>query len=216
MQDLCPNCCGLSAGNSRIDIIMIRKNSLFCKLIRIKSSSKALFDSFMDGFSPEMETCPSCGASHSCQFHASYDRNLIDFISGRTIYHTIKVQRVVCTCGHTLAILPDLIIPYSTYGLLFILRVISEYILHLHTVEDICLRFSISHSMLYRWCALFLQHKELWLGVLTSMETSPLSFLKYICTLPAFSTFAASFARISMVSFLQSHANPAHYRQTFL
>ena len=31
---------------------MIRENSLFCKLIRIKSSSKALFGSFMAGFRP--------------------------------------------------------------------------------------------------------------------------------------------------------------------
>ena len=57
---------------------MIRKNSLFCKLTRIKSSSKSLFDSFMAGFRPEMESCPVCGASHSCTTHASYERNLID------------------------------------------------------------------------------------------------------------------------------------------
>ena len=58
---------------------MIRKNSLFYKLIRIKSSSKLLFDSFMAGFRPEMESCPVCRASHSCTTHASYERNLIDF-----------------------------------------------------------------------------------------------------------------------------------------
>ena len=65
---------------------MIRKNSLFYKLIRIKSSSKLLFDSFMAGFRPEMESCPVCGASHSCTTHASYERNLIDFIQGRPVY----------------------------------------------------------------------------------------------------------------------------------
>ena len=98
---------------------MIRKNSLFYKLIRIKSSSKLLFDSFMAGFRPEMESCPVCGASHSCTTHASYERNLIDFIQGRPVYHTIKVIRVICSCGHTHAILPDLIIPYNTYGVFF-------------------------------------------------------------------------------------------------
>ena len=98
---------------------MIRKNSLFYKLIRIKSSSKLLFDSFMAGFRPEMESCPVCRASHSCTTHASYERNLIDFIQGRPVYHTIKVIRVICSCGHTHAILPDLIIPYNTYGVFF-------------------------------------------------------------------------------------------------
>ncbi len=39
---------------------MIRENSRFCKLIRIKTSSKALFDSFMDGFRPELQICPCC------------------------------------------------------------------------------------------------------------------------------------------------------------
>ena len=37
---------------------MIRENSLFCKLIRIKNSSKALFGSFMAGFRPKLQTCP--------------------------------------------------------------------------------------------------------------------------------------------------------------
>lgn len=168
----------------------------------------------MAGFDPEMETCPYCGASHSCHTHASYERNLIDFISGRTVYHSVRVQRVICSCGHTHAILPDLIIPYSTYGLLFILRVIAEYLLHLHTVEHLCLRFGISHSMLYRWYALFLEHKELWLGILSSTGTAGFSFLKHTVLLPVFSDFASDFYMMTARSFLQSHANPALYRQT--
>ena len=34
---------------------MIRKNALFCKIIRIKTSSKSLFLSFMQDFTPELE-----------------------------------------------------------------------------------------------------------------------------------------------------------------
>ena len=194
---------------------MIRKNSLFCKLIRIKSSSKLLFDSFMAGFLPEKETCPYCGASHSCHSHDSYDRNLIDFISGRPVYHTVFICRVICrSCGHTHAILPDLIIPYSTYGLFFILRVIAEYLIGRYTVEQLCSRFDISHSMLYRWYSLFLSYKQDWLGMLTSTETSAFTFLKSLCRVPAFSAFASAFVLHTSVSFLQSHRNPAPYRQT--
>ena len=193
---------------------MIRKNSLFCKLIRIKSSSKSLFDSFMAGFHPEMEPCPVCGASHSCTAHASYERNLIDFIQGRPVYHTIKVVRVICSCGHTHAILPDLIIPYNTYGVFFILRVIAEYLLHRHSIEHLCARFSITHSMLYRWYGLFLENKSLWLGVLRSAESAPSAFLASITRELPFSSFASGFILKTSVSFLQSHANPAHYRQT--
>lgn len=194
---------------------MIRKNSLFCKLIRIKSSSKSLFDSFMAGFLPEKETCPYCGASHTCLSHASYDRNLIDFISGRPVYHTVCICRVICkNCGHTHAILPDLIIPYSTYGLLFILRAIAEYLTGRYTVGQLCSRFDISHSMLYRWYSLFLSHKQEWLGMLTSAGTSSFAFLKSLCRIPEFSAFASLFVLHTSFSFLQSHWNPAPYRQT--
>lgn len=193
---------------------MIRKNSLFCKLIRIKTSSKILFEHFMAGFRADLETCPYCGASHKCCDHASYERNLIDFISGRPVYHKVSVSRVICSgCGHTHAILPDLIIPYSTYGIFFILRVIAEYLMHRTSVEQLCLRFDISHSMLYRWFSLFLEHRSLWLGVLASSETKAFSFLTGIVS-QEYSRFSAAFTLLTSFSFLQSHRNPADYRQT--
>ena len=169
----------------------------------------------MASFLPEKETCPYCGASHTCHSHASYDRNLIDFISGRPVYHSVCICRVICgSCGHTHAILPDLIIPYTTYGLFFILRVIAEYLTGRYTVEQLCSRFDISHSMLYRWYSLFLSHKQEWLGMLTSTETSSFAFLKSLCRIPAFSAFSSTFVLHTSVSFLQSHRNPAPYRQT--
>ena len=193
---------------------MIKKNSLFCKLIRVKSSSRNLFDQFMTEFRPELETCPFCGVNHECSLHASYDRNLIDFISGKPVYHRITVTRVICSsCEHTHAILPDLIIPYSTYGIFFILRVIAEYLMHRTSIEKLCLRFSITHSMLYRWYQLFLEHKSLWLGILSSAETSAFSFLKHLAA-QDYSVFSESFILLTSFSFLQAHRNPASYRQT--
>ena len=169
----------------------------------------------MASFRPEKVTCPYCGASHTCQFHASYDRNLIDFISGRPVYHEICICRVICgSCGHTHAILPDLVIPYSTYGLFFILRVIAEYLTGRNTVGQLCSRFDISHSMLYRWLELFDSHKRDWLGALTSVEVSSMDFLWHLCSAPAFSDLASAFVLLTSVSFLQSHRNPAPYRQT--
>lgn len=192
---------------------MIRKNALFCKLIRIKTSSKALFDSFMKGFRPELQTCPCCGAKGSCRIHAYYDRSLVDFMDGAPVRHSLCILRLVCSCGHTHAILPDFIIPYSTYGLFFILRVMAEYFLHLTTVEKLCERFSITSGQLRRFLMLFHLHKEEWLGLLASMETSPLSFLKALLLKPAYSDFASAFVRRFAASFLQSHKNPAPYCQ---
>ena len=192
---------------------MIRENPLFCKLIRIKSSSKALFGSFMAGFRPELQTCPCCGARGACRIHACYDRSLVDFISGAPVCHSLCIMRLICTCGHTHAILPDFIIPYSGYGLFFLLRVLAEYFLRLSTVERLCERFSITLSQLRRWLKLFRVQKEEWLGALSSMETSGLSFLRDLATEPAYSDFASAFVRRFAKSFLQSHRNPAPYCQ---
>ena len=192
---------------------MIRENSLFCKLIRIKTSSKELFDSFMAGFRPESQTCPCCGAKGSCTVHAYYDRSLIDFIQGRPVRHSLCILRLACSCGHTHAILPDFIIPYSTYGLFFILRVLAEYFLRPASVERLCERFLITQKQLYHWLGLFRRQKEEWMGVLSSMETSGLSFLKELLKMPGYSDFSCAFVRCFAVSFLQSHKNPADYCQ---
>lgn len=90
------------------------------------------------------------------------------------VYGVAEIKRVRCvSCGHTHAILPDYIVPYTSYSLLFILRVLAGHFLGLGSVEQLCRRYSISVSMLYQWKALFLTHKEIWLGALEDMEVSP-------------------------------------------
>ena len=167
----------------------------------------------MDDFRPELQTCPCCGAKGSCWIHAYYDRSLVDFMGGRSVRHSLCILRLICSCGHTHAILPDFIIPYSGYGLFFLLRVLAEYFLRLSTVERLCERFSVTLSQLRRWLLLFQVQKEEWLGVLSSMETSGLSFLKSLSTQTAYSDFASTFVRRFAKSFLQSHKNPAPYCQ---
>ena len=107
----------------------------------------------------------------------------------------------------------NFIIPYSDYGLFFILRVLAEYFLRLSTVEGLCERFSITLSQLHRWLDLFRVQKEEWLGALSSMEASGLSFLKALLTQAVYSDFASAFVRRFAKSFLQSHKNPAPYCQ---
>ncbi|XCP84078.1 DUF6431 domain-containing protein [Roseburia hominis] len=167
----------------------------------------------MDGFRPELQTCPCCGAKGACSVHAYYERSLADFVGGKPVWHSLCILRLVCSCGHTHAILPDFIIPYSSYGLFFILRVLAEYFLRLASVEKICARFCINQNQLYHWLSLFKKQKEEWLGLLSSRESSGLSFLKGLFRMPAYSGFASGFVRRFSVSFLQSHRNPAAYCQ---
>lgn len=201
----CPCACGLWYST----ILMIRKNALFCKLIRIKKSSKVLFESYMASFCPEREACPICGSSGNCHIHAYYGRRIIDFIHGKPVLQEITVLRLVCeSCGHTHAVLPDMLIPYSGYGLFFILRVLAEAFLGRSSVEALCERFRITRNQFYQWKQLFSRHKQEWLGMLEHSETSGLDFLLGIARLPEYSLFSGRFAVQTASSFLQSHRNP--------
>lgn len=164
----------------------------------------------MKDFQPDLEICPFCKSKGNCHNQGLYKRNLIDFICGRVDdSETISISRIKCkSCGHTHAILPDVIVPYASYSLLFILRAIAEYLTHLHTVEYLTERFGISHSLLYKWLHMYEEHKALWLGALDNKEISDRTFLKMLCLLDDFSYFSIDFLRLISTSFLQHHANP--------
>ena len=189
---------------------MIRKFSLFCKLIHIKTSSDSLFSTFMDSYSHSLQECPSCHSKGNLIPHGFYRRNIIDFTDGKTTYRKISVKRFKCkSCGHTHALLPDIIVPYSQYSLFFLLRVLGVYFLHLKTVSEIFHMYAINPSMLYRWKALFLCHMADWLPLLERLESSPFAFLKLLCFQEDFSIFFSKpFFQKTGISFLQSHQNP--------
>ncbi len=158
--------------------------------------------------------CPACGSRGNCAAHASYTRSLIEYESGKVVYHRVKIRRVRCgSCGHTHAILPEHIVPYSTYSLLFILRVLAGHFLRLGTVEQLCRRYAISPSMLYQWKALFLEHKAVWLGVLKDAETTSDEFIRQLLVLPSWSSdFGKPFWLKTARSFLQGHRDAACFR----
>lgn len=188
---------------------MIRKNSLFCKLFLKKNSSKSLFENFMSLVKPELETCPVCKSAGNLRIHCYYKRYLTDFIGDKTVRREISVLRLSCdSCGSTHAILPDIIIPYCSYSLFFILRVLAEYFLHLRTIEQLCERFSITSKQFYKWLSLWKKHKEQWLGFLENLELSDKGFLFSLCQMDRTSDFTSCFVRTFAFSFLQSHANP--------
>ena len=158
---------------------MIRKNSLFCNIFRTKTSSKFIFDSYMEHFRPELETCPICGTKGSCHVHDYYGRTLIDFHAGKRTTSSLCIQRVL-----------------------------AEYFSKLSTVERICEKYDISVNLLRKWLSLWHIHKQHWLGVLTDMETSSISFMQYLAALESYSAYSMEFVRQTSHSFLQCHKNP--------
>jgi len=154
------------------------------------------------------EVCPTCGAKHLCSFHSSYNRDMIVIENNSVICHNVSIPRVICSsCGHTHALLPDVLIPYGSYSLLFILRVLRLYFLHSYTVTELCSIYSISISTLYAWVHLFHKQKTLWLGVLSDLETSSLSYLSLLINTPS---FPVDFFQAFHFSFLQQYRFTTH------
>lgn len=160
-------------------------------------------------FKPELETCPVCESTGNLQIHSYYKRYLIEFIDIRIVRHEITITRLQCdSCGSTHAVLPDFIIPYCSYSLFFILRVLGSYFLHLCSVEKLCENFSITLKQLYKWITLFHTHKAQWLGFLEDLEVSSRTFLFRLGEMEHYSDFASGFVSMFSFSFLQAHATP--------
>lgn len=191
---------------------MIRKNLLKFKLNLKNHSSSSILSAFMKGFHADREQCPSCGARGFCHIFAWYKRWVIDIVDDKPACLELKICRVICSCGHTHAVLPDSLIPYNQYSLPFILYVLRLYFWHSMTVEEICAAFEITHSMLYRWKKTFATHQFWWTAFKHLEKASSSSFLDGILKTEPFTEFTSGFLQAFLYSFLQTHANPANCR----
>lgn len=162
-------------------ILMIRLFSVFCKLNDIKYSDKKWFETALKSAPKAGRRCPHCSAKGCLRSFGRYNRYLVEWDGHSQITGILSVPRFICdSCGHTHAILPSCIVPYRSYSLRFLLIVLRSYFTRSCSVEQICCRYGITVSMLYRWLHLFLQQKELWLGVLESMAASSAVFIDSI------------------------------------
>ena len=184
---------------------MIRVFSLFCKLNLINLSAYDAFLRAMTVINIHDHPCPFCSCAHpDWQKHASYERYLISYECGRSVTYIIVVIRYRClSCGHTHAVLPEHLIPYSSYSLPFILAVLRDYYTRPVTVEILCSEYDISVSTLYAWHKLFLSHKKLWLGLLEDYISSPDTFVSELFPIPS-GQLLAGFYDSMRHSFLQS------------
>lgn len=182
---------------------MIRKVTLLCKLNLINISDFGIFVNAQDSISISSEVCPVCKAKHLCSFHAFYERDMIAIENNAIVCHEVTISRVICaSCGHTHAIIPDVLIPYGSYSLFFILKVLRLYFLHSYTVPILCSNYGISISTLYAWIRLFHNQKSFWMGALSDIETSSLSFLSLLMDT---ASFPMAFFHTFHVSFLQQY-----------
>ena len=191
---------------------MIRKNSLNYKLNLSNHSSKDLYEAFKKDFNLSKERCPTCNAIGQMKIFDSYDRYIVDFRNGKIISDMLTIPRALCTCGHTHGILTDFIVPYRQYSLPFILQVLKERFINNMTLEKIHEIYGVSHKVLKKWKDVFRRHRDLWLGIVRSRQVSFQEYLDQILSLDPYSGFAHAFYLRTLLSFLQTHANPANCR----
>ena len=178
---------------------MIRPFTVFCKLNQISLSDRQWFEQEAESLSHTDGVCPVFHAKACLSPFASYKRYLVEWKKDFPVTYEVTVQRYQCSsCGHTHALLPSPLVPYSSYSLRFILLVLRDYFLHRACVQKICEHAGISVSTLYRWKALFLAHKSLWLGTLENLEASAEAFLDSMD-----GTLLQGFCRKFLFSFLQ-------------
>ena len=187
---------------------MIRLNALDCKLKNTILSVRSLFRQSLEQAPLFLLICPFCGAKGTCKKRGSYERSLVTFPDGKPEVLRLRIPRVQCTCGKSHALLPDFIVPYLSYSLPMILRILSDYLKRRLTIRGICEKYLVTPPLIYRFKKLFLLHKKQWLGVLRDMELCAPDFVEELQT-GSYSRFRDAFLRLTAYSFLQSHKNPA-------
>jgi hypothetical protein len=194
---------------------MIRIRTRFDKPFSKKNAIEKLYtESLPSEAELYFMPCPSCGACGELHVHGYYSRNVVQFCGSESVDTVLRVMRLKCkSCGHTHALLPDVIVPYLQYGLAFLLKVILASYARKKRILKICEKYGISPTNLYRWRALYLKHRKLWLSVLRQKEESEEYLLKQLLSMSAPSDLLQQFFSKTLFSFLQSHANPANCRQ---
>ncbi len=134
-------------------IPMIRKFLDLCKhyyKISQINEYQLFFDLQKEWNSPS-HPGPCCGASCD-DFHkdGSYERDFITYHYGSTHYHKVTISCVACSsCGHSHALLPSVIIPYSSYSIQFVVSILFHYYKKTYQfVEALCPYYGIAISTL--------------------------------------------------------------------
>ena len=135
-------------------------------------------------YEPGSHCCQRCGKLlWSSGITTSYKRLMTWPCNGTPKTDEISIPIFLCgQCGKSEngtgcengdyyhAILPNNLIPFSQFTLLFILTVLDEYFNHKRTVNQICVNWGITTTTLYSWRKRFRTHYDAWSDVFHSIR----------------------------------------------
>lgn len=191
---------------------MIREKAIFIKLNQLHFSDQQLFDHAVSGFKPFECRCPKCGAIGCYQEIGSYERDMVSAHDGSRIDTRLTIRRFQCLSRrHTHALLPDVLIPYGSYSLRFILTVLLNYLKRTDTVADLCHYWNIAISTLYDWIHLFIDQYNSWCRVLDRILWISRKAVGTIARFPAFpSEFFLRFGFSFLQGRMTTPSGPVH------
>jgi len=188
---------------------MIRVYTALCKAYFKELSERQIFQKSTDTFSHLGEPCPNCGAKGKLTGHGDYGRYLVSFENGEIVVTLVSPDRFLCSsCKTSHALLPDIIIPYGRYSLLFVLAVMLAYFERAMAVSKICEQFGIAVSTIYNWKDRVSEHKNLMLGALISQKQDMHSYVFGLLESNYLSDILRRFFRKYGFSFMQRQSIP--------
>jgi len=181
------------------------------------SLSREIYKQYISGLEPVQLKCNNCHHRGYCTRYGFYERNYLlspaDLNSEK-----IKIQRVKCKdCNTTHALLPEEIVPYSQYSIVFIFLALYQYYVEETTVAHICEGLGITPRVLYRWTHRFEVQKERFLGLLRSMQYSGKAAIQWLLQQDR---YGAGIARQHLKQTekmpMQNHRNPPNTRHPIM
>ena len=181
--------------------IMITVKTLLGKLNSLPFSDEEMILNSTKKLDRSRIKCSACGAVGRCRPVGTYKRMMITVVHGARNEVELQIPRICCeSCRHTHALISDILVPYGSYTLRFILHILSEYLKRNEPVAQLCERWAISISTLYGWIHLFLEQHNIWFRVLDRISWITGSALERIGDIPEFT--AAFYLRFRF-SFMQ-------------
>lgn len=181
---------------------------------RQNSLSRDIYKQYIQDLEPAQLECNNCHHRGCCTRYGSYERNYL-LSQADLNSEKIKIQRVKCKdCNTTHALLPEEIVPYSQYSIVFMFLALYQYYIEEATVTKICEVHGITSRMLYRWIHRFEAQKERFLGLLRSMQYSCKAAIQWLLRQDRYGDgIARQHLKQTEKMPMQNHRNPTNTRQ---
>lgn len=174
---------------------------------------KTAYSEYCKNINMKSVECNYCHRKN-CHKHGYYDRYYLispdDLISED---NTITILRIKCNdCGHTHAILPEEIIPYQQYSLIFVYTALEMHYVRNISIREVCQRMNINQRTFFKWAKTFMEQLKKHLGVINTLNFSIKSFLIKLKNISSYvKDFGSYFLKKTDRIFMQVHKNPPNY-----